>query len=198
MALTSIGVGDHTSSTPGSPPEPAYISMARLRLINEQVRAPAWVELDDGVAALLYKEDLAALAPQERGSFFSAAAPKTGIPVVRRKDVAPAAWDASVSIARFSLGAGAPPLRRGDVGRLVLDPKAHDVLLVPAVAILESRDGPYVLTQAADGADYAKRLISIGRTVGGFTAVQAGLEDKQRIVARDAFLLDADRKMRGP
>jgi len=194
MALTSMAAADSSSSRPGLPPQPAEISVARRRLIQEQVRAPAWADGDDTVAAQLYNEDLAALAPDERGKFFSARAPEAGSVVIRRKDDAPVPWDASMTVARFRLGSGAQRLQPGDVGRLVLDPKPHEVLLVPALAVLESPEGPYVLT--AEGGSYARRLITTGKTVSGFVAVQTGIEDEQRIVARDAFLLDAERRMR--
>ena len=190
MALTSIGVADNASS-PGTPPEPGEISLARRRLIHASVRAPAWVDADGELVALLYNEELAALAADERGSFFPAAAPQVGTPVVRNGD-APSPWDTSTSIAHFRIGAGTQPIHPGEVGRLVLDPKPYEVLLVPAPAVLESAEGPYVLTGSADGGAYTKQQISIGKTVGGFTAVQAGMQDEQRVVARDVFLLDAE------
>jgi hypothetical protein len=196
MALTSIAANDSSSSQAGLPLQPAEISMAGRRLINEQVRAPAWVDADGAVAALLYNEDLAALSPDERGSFFSASAPAIASAVIRRKDDAEVPWDSSTTVARFRLSSGAQHPRPGDVGRLVLDPKPHEVLLVPAPAVLESPDGPYVLTASADAGAYAKRMIAIGKTFSGFVAVQAGMEDEQRVVARDAFLLDAERRMR--
>jgi Heavy metal binding domain len=196
MALTSMAVADISSSGAGAPPEPAEISVARRRLIHQPVRAAAWAEAEDAVAALLYNEDLAALASNERGSFLSAATPNAGRAVVRSKDEAPARWDASTSIARFLLGDGGPRLRPGEVGRLALDPQPHEVLMVPAAAILESPEGPYVLTGPTQGGEYTKRPLSIGKTASGFSAVLAGLEDEQRVVARDAFLLDAERKMR--
>ena len=196
MALTSMSVADMSSSRAGAPPEPAEISVARRRLINQRVRAVAWAQAEDAVAALLYNEDLAALAPEERGSFFSAATPNAGRVVVRNKDEAPARWDASTSVARFLLGDGGSRLRPGEVGHLALDPKPHEVLMVPAGAILESAEGPYVLTGPTQGGEYTKRPLSIGKTVSGFSVVLAGMEDEQRVVARDAFLLDAERKMR--
>jgi heavy metal-binding protein len=195
MALASIAAPNSSSSRPSSSPEPAEISLARRRLINQQVRAPAWVDTDDTVAALFYNEDLAALAPDERGSFFSAAAPKMSRVVVRLPD-ATLEWDGSTSVARFRLGDDAQHLQPKDVGRIVLDPKPHEVLLVPAAAVLQSPEGAYVLTASAEAGTYTKQLITIGRTASGFAAVQAGVEDKQRLVARDAFLLDAERRMR--
>ena len=196
MALASIAGNESSPSQAGSPPQPAEISVARRRLINQQVRAPAWVDADGAIAALLYNEDLAALAPDERGSFFSAGAPATASAVIRQKDDAEVPWDTSTTVVRFRSSSGAQHLRPGDVGRLVLDPKPHEVLLVPVPAVLESPDGSYVLTVSADGGAYARRMITTGKTFSGFVAVQAGIEDEQRVVARDAFLLDAERQMR--
>lgn len=196
MALARIGAEGNDSSSSGLTPTPGEISVVRRHLVNEAVGAPAWIESNGDVAAILYNEDLDALAPNERGSFVGTASPGNKISVVRRADTAPLVWDAATSEVRFMVDAPAAAVRSGDVGRIGLAPKAHEVLVVPTTAVLHSADGAYLLVAASDGSGVDKRPVSIGKTTAGFAVVLAGVRDQERIVARNAFFLDSERRLR--
>jgi hypothetical protein len=177
-------------------PVPAEISLVRRHLVTQGVRSHAWVASDGEVDALIYNEDLAALGAHERGSFLYAAAPNAGL-TVERTTKAPSVWDASASQVRFAPDAHAPALRPGDVGLLILAPKAHEVLVAPVTAVLQAPEGPYVLVSASDGSEFAMHRVTIGKVVGGFAVVLSGIRDQERVIARDAFFLDAERRLHG-
>ena len=69
------------------------------------------------------------------------------------------------------------------------------VLAVPASAVLQSPEGPYVLGWSGHGYTFEKRPIEIGETFSkqGFAVVLSGLRASERVVARATFFLDADR-----
>jgi hypothetical protein len=171
---------------------------ALLPTIRE-LRGPAWVAADGAVVALLYDDQIAALAQDETASFAPSqdtpAAPAPPAVVVRRTGEPPESWDASTSRVRFRAGAKSPP-RAGAVGWLSIAPKARDVVGVPSPAVAQSPEGPYVLV--ADGAGgYVRRPIRIGETFlkQGFAVVLDGVREHERVAARATFFLDAERKL---
>ncbi len=65
----------------------------RSPLFNgRELRGPAWVEGDSVIAALLYKDQIDALAADEPGTFSTTRAPKTSL-AVRRIAGVPVEWD---------------------------------------------------------------------------------------------------------
>jgi hypothetical protein len=170
----------------------------RRRTLVSGVRAHAWLETPERLAAVLYRDELVGLAPGESGVFYAALSPR--VPVsVRRSGDEPAAWDASTVLVRFSVvtGAGEPgasggagTLRQGAVGRLELEPRARELLTFPESALLHSSAGPYVLLAGTDGA-FTRRPVQIGRVVKGQVVVLGGLGENDRVVAGNAFFLDA-------
>ncbi|MDP9000312.1 MAG: hypothetical protein M3O46_09395 [Myxococcota bacterium] len=196
MALTPIPAGSSWLPVPA----PGEMSVVRRRLVTEEVVAPAWIVDQRCVEALVYNEDLAALTPDERGSFVSGpSGGKGGVgrTVVTRAAARPSPWDASTSQVRFLVDGNTPPLHPGDVGRLVLLPKTHEVLVVPASAVLRAPEGSFVLAAMADAPTFQRRPVAVGKVLGGFAVVLSGLRDEERIVARDTFFLDAER-LNGP
>lgn len=159
----------------------------------QEIRGPAWVEPDGTVMAILYVDQIAALAADEPGDFMPTATPERTI-AVRRAPDAPAEHDGSTSRLRFRItrGEAAP----GTVGWLSLASRPRQVLTVPASAVLQSPEGPYVLVSIGDF-KFAKRPITIGETFlkQGFAVVLAGLELNDRVVARATFFVDADRRL---
>jgi hypothetical protein len=174
-----------------------FVRKRSLLFDARDLRGPAWVEDDGAVTALFYDDQVAALASDERGSFTLAQTPALSFPM-RRTGEAAVRWDGSTSRIRFRLdvaGAGTKP-RPGQVGWLEVPRKAREVLTVPASALLQSPDGPYVLLPAG-GNEFEKRPIQIGETFlkQGFAVVLSGLHAHDRVVARATFFIDADRRL---
>jgi multidrug efflux pump subunit AcrA (membrane-fusion protein) len=67
--------------------------------------------------------------------------------------------------------------------------------VIPAGAVLESPEGPYVLVIGGDRRSASKRPISVGRTVTGLAAVVGGLALHEQVVSANAFFWDAERRL---
>jgi hypothetical protein len=74
--------------------------------------------------------------------------------------------------------------------------KPREVLTVPSSSVLQSPEGPYVLTPTGPYS-FAKRRIGIGETFlkHGFVVVLSGLRVHEPVVSRATFFLDADRRL---
>jgi Heavy metal binding domain len=165
---------------------------------ERELRGPAAVGPGGTLDVLLYDDAIASLDVDEVGTFTPAAAPKRHFAV--RRDGGPSErWDRSTSHLRFRLtGAGSDEKRprAGEVGWVELAPRPRQVLAVPASALLQSPDGPYVLAWTGRGFDFQKRRIEIGETFlkQGFAVVLSGLQVNERVVGRATFFLEADRR----
>lgn len=166
-----------------------------------EIRGGARVDEDHEISAVLYDDQIAALAPDEPGTFVPTASPATAIAVIRSAGSA-ARHDRSTSVIRFHVAtatAGAPgPLAVGQVGWLKLASKSRAVVGVPVSAVLQSAEGPYVLAWKPGG-QFEKRPIEIGETFlhQGFAVVLSGLRPSDRVVSKATFFLDADRRLGG-
>jgi hypothetical protein len=170
------------------------VSAAKRRLFALEVRAPAWLEDEGRLTAVLYNDQLTGLRPGEHASFHPAAAPAVAIDV--RLTAEPRApWDASTSLVHFRLGPGAPALEPGAAGWVTLAARARQPLVVPSSAVLFSPEGPYVLVAEADGRTFRRRRLEIGKVYGGFATVSSGLGDAEAVVVAGAFFLDAERRL---
>jgi len=202
-----------------------FVRKRSLLFSDRELRGPAWVERDGTITAVFYRDQVAALRADEPGSFTLTQAPDTTVAVRRTADPE-VRWDQSTSRLRFrpdaapsnpsSLAAprdqscpeaprrGERALERtptaglqpGQVGWLELAPRPRQVLTVPASAIVQSPEGPYVLASLG-GFKLEKRPIEIGETFlkEGFAVVLSGLHVNERVVARATFFLDADRRL---
>jgi hypothetical protein len=87
-------------------------------------------------------------------------------------------------------------VRPGQVGWVEFARRPREVLAVPATALLQSPDGPYVLVPTG-GSRFEKRPVAIGETLPkqGFAVVLSGLGPQERVVSRAAFFVDADRRL---
>jgi hypothetical protein len=168
----------------------------RRRGLGQDLHAPAWVDPDGLIAALLYKDELAALTPEERVVFSPSTAPSTSVEVHLAPEP-PAPWDRSTSRVRFEVGPHpiAPAPGPGEVGWVRLAPKRLELQVVPFSAVLEAAEGPYVLVASPDGRTLSKRAVEIGRVLGGTAVVLSGLRYQERILVRSAFFLDAERRL---
>src|SRR6185437_10110666 len=177
-----------------------FVRRRTLLVPSRELRGPASVGADGVVTALFYDDEIAALAADEAGTFTPTDAPERRFTVERLADVA-ARWDRSTSRIRFRLvqsGAKqtpAPP-PAGQAGWLELEPRPRQVLTVPASALLESPEGPYVLAWTGSGFNFEKRRIEIGETFlkQGWVVVLSGLRVNERVVGRATFFVEADRR----
>jgi hypothetical protein len=171
-----------------------FVRKRSLLFPVQELRGPAWVASDGTVSAVFYQDQIAVIGPGDQGRFTPTAAPSTSLSLRRTAD-APVRWDDSTVRIRFR----ADPSHRlpaGQAGWLELPRKPREVLTVPASAILNGPEGPYVLA-ATDGLGFEKRPVQIGETFvkQGFAVVLAGVSLHDRIVSRATFFLDADRRL---
>jgi hypothetical protein len=168
----------------------------RRRAYGPDAPAPAWVEDDGTISALLYRDELAYRVADEHAQFSPAETPALAIDVIASAD-APAAWDRATAHVRFKLGtASVQPLRPGTVGWL-RHPRSPEPPVVPMSAVLEDASGPYVLMAISNGHGLARRNVEIGRVFGGAAAVVSGLRTSDRVLTGSTFFVDAERRLRG-
>ncbi|HEX6764684.1 MAG TPA: heavy metal-binding domain-containing protein [Polyangiaceae bacterium] len=177
-----------------------FVRMHALLRDLQELRGAAWVEPDLTISAVFYKDQVATIDADDDGSFTLTQSPDIAVKVRRTLD-APVPWDASTSRIRFSVatsGARAekPALQPGAVGWIELERKPRSVLAVPADAVLQAPEGPYVLL-ALGGFKFEKRSIEIGETFRkqGFAVVLSGLRVHDRVVERATFFMDAERRL---
>ena len=172
-----------------------FVRKRSLLVPVQELRGPAFVDADGAVTATFYDDQIAVIAAGQEGAFSPADAPARSLSLRRTGDPAER-WDPSTSRIRFSFGRGAGSPRPGQAGWVTLPRKPREVLTVPASSIVNSPEGPYVLT-AAKGGGFDKRSIEIGETFvkQGFAVVLSGLQVHERVVSRATFFLDADRRL---
>lgn len=198
--------GANAPSAAYSPLNAQYFDIARRRTYSHDVRAPAWVEADGTVAAILYTDELATLGPEEHVTFSASRAPAQAAddggsapkPPGERIEVhlepeAPIPWDRSTSQVHFRAETN-QKLRPGEVGSVLLSGKRRELVSIPSVAILEDAEGPYVLV-ASEGWMLTRRPVEIGRVYGGLAFVISGLATRERVLVRDTFFHDAERRL---
>jgi hypothetical protein len=175
-----------------------YVRLRSLLPNTRDLRGPAVVDADGIVDGLFYTDQIAVMAAGEAGTFALAGFPDAPL-AVRRVDGPAQDWDGSTSRVRFRLEKPGARLEPGRVGWIELTPRPRQVLGVPATAILQGPEGPYVLVRGA-GAGFEKRSITVGETFAkqGFAVVLSGLSVNERVVGKAAFFLDADRRLGGP
>jgi hypothetical protein len=83
------------------------------------------------------------------------------------------------------------------LGTLDLGDRTIDVLVIPAEAVLESAQGPFVLVASPEGRAFTRRSIRLGRVVAGQAIVQAGLQEHEHVVAMAPFFVEAERRRLG-
>ena len=178
-----------------------FVRRRSLLVPARELRGPASVDADGAVTALFYQDEIASLDEREQGTFTPADSPDVAVRV-RRLDGPAAAWDRSTARIRFEIVAGqargarsAAPAR-GRTGWVELAPRPRQVLAVPASAVVQSPEGPYVLAWTGAGLTFIKRPIEIGETFlkQGFAVVLSGLRANERVVGRATFFVEAERR----
>lgn len=196
MALVAAGApGAERSLAAGPSPElpPGTVEVARRRTLGERRAVPAWVEAGGRVQALVPEDAVAELRPGASAAFQPAAGPgratsvqRTGEPAVR--------WDGELWKASFETARRSPPLHAGQVGWVSLEARPRSALVLPSSALLRSEEGPYVLVIVRSGAGFEARPVRLGEAPDGQATMVSGVEERDRVVVRGAFFLDADRR----
>jgi hypothetical protein len=177
------------------------IIVARLHMFVGALRAPARGEAQGTIVARLYNDEVATLAPGEHGWWVASSAPEQETAVHASTDP-PIPWDRSSADVRFVRDdvSGTQPRDLADgVGWVKLAPRARQVLVAPEEALVESPTlGPCLVAVTADNRTYTLRPVRVGKVIDGLVTIVSGVEDQQRILGRDVFFLDAERRLRGP
>jgi hypothetical protein len=164
----------------------------RRHVLRQEPYVAAWLENAQTVAALVYNDVLPALVAGEHALFLPTAAPGTVVDLeLSREPVAP--WDRSTSIVRFS--AQTTALRDGTPGWVKLDPKSRESVVVPAMSVMQSGEGPYVLVFTPARGTLVKRPIQIGKTFSGMTAIVSGVSPRELVASMNTFFWDAERRL---
>lgn len=165
----------------------------RRRVLQQEALAPAWID-GDAVAVVLYNDQLSTLAPDERAAFCATSDPKTALDIRNRGGPA-VPWDRSTSVVRFGLSAKPTHPPTGTPGWVKLARKPRESVVVPAMSVLQSEDGPYVLVFSPGRGTVAKRPVEIGKMFSGFAAVVSGLSLRELVVSMNTFFWDAERRL---
>lgn len=195
MALVAaVAPAAERSPATGSPPElpPGTVEVARRRTIGERRAVPAWVEVGGKVQALVPEDAASELREGAPAAFQPGGGPSPATAVRRTAEPA-GRWDGELWKASFETSRGSP-LAAGQVGWVSLEARPRSALLLPSSAVLRSEEGPYVLVVARGGAGFAPRPVRLGEAPDGQAAVVSGVEERDRVVVRGAFFLDADRR----
>jgi hypothetical protein len=169
------------------------VDAARRRVFSQEVRGPAAVPRAGWVRALLYADEIETLEPGERGLFASAANPAARIRV-RLSGGHPVRADDSTSWVEFEAERGEIQVPAGMAGWLELPARPRAVLVVPANAVLQSPEGPYVFA-SRNGRTFVRRPVTVGKTIFGLATVLSGLYEQERVATRIAFFLDAEDRL---
>ena len=174
------------------------VARTRVRVGSRPIRAPAWFEGQLSGSALFYRDDAAALAPDEQAVFFPAAAldgrARDGVKLRLAAD-APIRWDNATALVRFRVESKAARLPN-ETGWLELAPRIRREIVVPYSAVLQSPVGPYLLVLGADNRTITKRPIEVGSVFSGDASVISGAAAGERVATMTTFSLDAERRLR--
>lgn len=191
MALV-LDVAAH-GAVPTRTAAPAPVVRVGRQTFSEAVRAPAWVDANGLVAAMVYRDDLVGLGPDVSATLYPTTTPSRGVDVALTADP-PTEWDSATAYVHFRADA---PLAPGDHGVIVIAAHPRELQVVPASAVLQAAEGPYVLALDPAHRRLVPRMIQTGRTHHGFTAVLTGLADGDSVVSTGAFLVDVDARGQG-
>jgi hypothetical protein len=172
-----------------------HYDVARLRGTGPDAPAPAWVDDDGTVTAVLYDDEIEGL-PSEARAWFYVAGSASAAAVVRAIPGAIARHDRSSAEVHFRPEVGSALPTSARVGRVRLIDRGREVPVISDSAVLEGSDGPYVLVEGPDRRTLVRRSVRVGKTFGGLTFVLAGLGARELVLTRSAFFVDAERRQR--
>lgn len=170
-------------------------ALARVHIFSEEIQAPAWLESENDVAAVLYADESSSQAPSEEASFSLAADPSLSAPV-QQTTAPPLPWDATTVVVHFRVLASNARFRSGDVGWVRVGAQPRKALAIPYAAVIQTKDDSYVLIPAGDHRTFSRKRVELGKVVNGIVRVVSGLQDQERIATGDVFFLDAEHTLR--
>ncbi|MBP8808858.1 MAG: efflux RND transporter periplasmic adaptor subunit [Kofleriaceae bacterium] len=97
---------------------------------------------------------------------------------------------------RLSFANPSGDLRPEMFGEVVLSTAAHDALVVPADAIIDSGTSQVVFVAQGSGR-FEPRQVELGQRDGAIVEVTRGLRLDERVVTRANFLIDSESRLRG-
>ena len=188
---------------PAHLPEPTKYGWgaARLRTVAGMIRAAAWVEGSGSIIARIDARQAAGLAPGARGRFVPAGEtpPNAGGLEVRVIDVTPPAARAEArTTARLELVSRGSSLRPMQTGWVELSAPDRAVLTIPASAVLESPEGPFVFTGTPRSRTFSRRPVELGTVVRGSAVIESGLAEGEQVLTTGAFMLEVERRRQAP
>jgi hypothetical protein len=185
------------SARQGPDQPPFDVRPVRVHAMSKAILAPARVDENGQVVALLHADELAVLGPGEGAMFATGSAPTATIAVRRRADQ-PRAWDEETMQVAFDVEGELTGAVPGQAGWLALAPSRQQLIVVPEMAVLRSRDGPFVMVASAGDRRFVERPVRVGRGFFGNLVITDGLSAGERIATSKAFFLDAERRLLDP
>ena len=165
MALIPAEEEDQISRGAEAAISPVDLATVRAVRFFQPPRAPAWIDADGSVVALLYRDEAEGLEPGAPATFLPALSPITARSI-RLEDVPPRAWDETMVELRFRFDRE-PGSRPAEVGRVALSQLPRPVLVVEENLVLAGDGGRYVLVPSRDGRSFERRRVELGRVVNG-------------------------------
>jgi hypothetical protein len=187
--LLASGASQVTASLVTYNPAPV-----RKHVLRTDIYAPAWLEQPTTAVALFYRDEVASFAASEPGTFVSSNAGASEVSAHALAD-SPRPWDPYMFEVRFALDETSPGLKQGTVGWIKLVRRARQSSVVPAGAVLESPDGPYVLVFSKEEGTVVKRPVETGKVLLGLANLASGLQSRELVVSSNVFFWDAERRL---
>lgn len=164
-----------------------------------ELRGPAEVESSELARAVLFRDEIASLAPAEAALFFPSVDPaggrSPGLSVVR-VDEPPEPRDGATAWVRVR-AAGKGRFTPGQTGWVQFAAKPRAFSAVPESAVVRSPEGPYVWLAGKGGRTFTAGRISVGSVAYDQAAVLAGLKVGERVVSAHVFALEVERRLAG-
>ena len=193
VAAAAPGVERSPAAAPSPELPRGTVEVARRRILGERRAVPAWVEAGGKVQALVPEDAVPELQPDASAEFRPGAGPGEGTALRRTAEPA-VPWDGELWKASFSLARRTATLPTGQVGWVSLEARPRTALVLPSSAVLRSEAGPFVLVVARGAPGFEARPVRLGEAPDGQATVVSGVEERDRVVVRGAFFLDADRR----
>lgn len=144
------------------------------------------------VVATPFVGDLSWLAPGAAARF----EPRDGGPPVpvTLDSIEPALTEGTRAL-RVRFTADGSALRLGDIGEVIIPRPAREALVIPRDGVIDTGTERYVFVESSEGV-FEARSVQLGELEGEQRIVIAGVDAGERVVARGAFLLDSESRLR--
>jgi hypothetical protein len=189
--------GMASTESAGSPVGRNSVKPVVQHVFSQALEAPAWIDDQHQIQALLYNDEVDQLSTEEH-PFALFGGPGTAPHRAVRTPAPPVVWDEATALVAFRFETEpSPGPAPGSVGQLLFAARRRTALVVPMDAVLAESDGPYVLLRSGAGATVDRCPVTLGKVQYDMATIVAGPRAHDRVVVRNAFLLDAERRFRG-